>query len=229
MIVGICQPNFLPWIGYFVHIASVDTFVFLDDVQFIKREWQNRNKLPTRQRDSWHWLTIPVVRAPQDTLISEVELSGIEDWVRTFEKTILHTYGRSALESAIMRSVTRAIRSNILLAEVNIALIRDFCSILDIETKLLRSSSIEKSEYLGKTERLVSICSAVGGDLYYANPGSKGYIKAEAFQSVGIGFEFFDFSKIMQFEVDDELPSLSILDFLLSTENFKNEFWGLLK
>ena len=45
MMCSILQPHYLPWVGYFSMIKSVDMFIFFDDVQFIKREWKNRNKI----------------------------------------------------------------------------------------------------------------------------------------------------------------------------------------
>ena len=45
MRVGIIQSNYIPWRGYFDFIDDVDLFIYLDDVQFTKRDWRNRNKI----------------------------------------------------------------------------------------------------------------------------------------------------------------------------------------
>ena len=58
MIVAIHQPQYLPWLGYFDKIDKADIFVLLDDVQYKKNEWQNRNKILTAT--GWQWLTVPV-------------------------------------------------------------------------------------------------------------------------------------------------------------------------
>ena len=57
-IVAINQPGYLPWMGFFKRIMYSDIFVFLDDVQYLKKDWQNRNKIRTSQ--SWMWLSVPV-------------------------------------------------------------------------------------------------------------------------------------------------------------------------
>jgi len=68
------QPTFLPWIGYFALIHEVDTFVFLDSVQFAKRSWQQRNQIKTAS--GAQWITMPVASSGlreqfiKDTLIS---------------------------------------------------------------------------------------------------------------------------------------------------------------
>ena len=58
MIVGIHQPQYLPWLGYFGKILMSDRFVILDTVQYVKNEWQNRNRL--RTSSGWQWITVPV-------------------------------------------------------------------------------------------------------------------------------------------------------------------------
>ena len=56
--VAILQSNYIPWKGYFDLIASVDEFVFYDDVQYTTNDWRNRNRIKTPQ--GVQWLTIPV-------------------------------------------------------------------------------------------------------------------------------------------------------------------------
>ena len=55
---AVSQSNYIPWKGYFDMIAAVDQFVILDDVQFTKNDWRNRNVIKTPLGLSW--LSIPV-------------------------------------------------------------------------------------------------------------------------------------------------------------------------
>ena len=57
MIVAVHQPQYLPWLGYFDKMAKADIFCYLDNVQYKKNEWQNRNRIKTAQ--GWQWLTVP--------------------------------------------------------------------------------------------------------------------------------------------------------------------------
>ena len=59
MIVAIMQPTYLPWVGYFNLINKSEYFVFLDDVQFDKRSWQQRNKIIINSHQ--RYLTVPVL------------------------------------------------------------------------------------------------------------------------------------------------------------------------
>src|SRR5688500_860312 len=56
--VAILQSNYIPWKGYFDLIHDVDEFVFLDDVQYTRQNWRNRNRIKTDSGP--RWLTIPV-------------------------------------------------------------------------------------------------------------------------------------------------------------------------
>jgi hypothetical protein len=58
-IIAVLQPNYIPWKGYFDIIEYVDEFVFLDDVQYKKRDLRNRNKIKTQHGTSW--LAVPVI------------------------------------------------------------------------------------------------------------------------------------------------------------------------
>ena len=57
--VAIHQPQYLPWLGYLDKLDSADVFIILDTVQFKKHEWQNRNRI--RTKEGWQWLTVPII------------------------------------------------------------------------------------------------------------------------------------------------------------------------
>jgi len=69
--VAIHQPQYLPYLGFFHKLLHCDVFVALDNVQFLRRGFQNRNKIKTKQ--GWQWLTVPVVHQPR----SEELINGV--------------------------------------------------------------------------------------------------------------------------------------------------------
>ena len=71
--VAIMQPTFLPWLGYFALIGSVDHFVFLDDVQFSKQSWQSRNRI--KGPNGPVMLSLGISRAKSKPVIADVELA----------------------------------------------------------------------------------------------------------------------------------------------------------
>ena len=64
MIIGISQPTFIPWYGYFGLIEYVDEFIFLDHVQFDRRSWQQRNYIKIKNEKKL--LTIPTIKENRD-------------------------------------------------------------------------------------------------------------------------------------------------------------------
>ena len=73
--VAIVQSNYVPWRGYFDLISSVDEFILLDDVQYTKQDWRNRNRINTE--NGVVWLTIPVHGA-DSSMLSEVNRAFLE-------------------------------------------------------------------------------------------------------------------------------------------------------
>lgn len=73
MRVAVIQSNYIPWKGYFDIIHDVDTFIFLDDVQFTAQDWRSRNRIKTK--DGLKWLSVPV-GTDKVRLIHEVRLAS---------------------------------------------------------------------------------------------------------------------------------------------------------
>ena len=93
MKVAISQPTYLPWSGYFDLIDQVDVFILLDDVQFEKQSWQQRNRIKTPV--GLQWLTVPVVfRGRLGQLIKDVEIRTA-DFCRDHCRAIELNYRRA--------------------------------------------------------------------------------------------------------------------------------------
>ena len=87
MTIGIMQPYFMPYIGYFQLIKAVDRFVILDDVNFITRGWANRNQIIVN--GAKHRFSIRLCRQSQNRLFNEIVIA--DDFHRFFE-TLRHSY-----------------------------------------------------------------------------------------------------------------------------------------
>ena len=91
MKIGISQPTFFPWQGYLALINFVDEFIFLDDVQFDKRSWQQRNKI--KQINKELLLTIPVIsKGKRDQKINEVKINNNTNFIEKHLKSISLSY-----------------------------------------------------------------------------------------------------------------------------------------
>ena len=172
MIVAIHQPQYLPWLGYFNKIDQADVFCFLDDVQYKKNEWQNRNRIKTPQ--GWQWLTVPVhYRFPWK--IDEVTIKNSVKWGRKHFQAICTNYGKARFfreyaglfEEMYDRQWTS-------LADLNIEFVKRLCEALEMEdVRTVRSSEMLLTQE--PTQRLIDICRQLGGDTYLAGAGGAGY------------------------------------------------------
>jgi len=188
MKVAIHQPQYLPWLGYFDKIDQADCFVLLDDVQFKKNEWQNRNKIKTAA--GWQWLTVPVLhRFPQR--ICEVRINQTDPWSRKHLQALTSNYS-SAPFFDLHRTFFEEIyaREWTLLVDLNVAAITYLAEALGIRTKLVLASSLPVPAELEATDRLIAICQAVGANTYLSGVGGREYLDLAPFEEAGIGVLF---------------------------------------
>ena len=137
MRVAIMQPTYLPWSGYFGLLQSVDLFVYLDDVQFEKRSWQQRNQIKTA--NGAQWLTVPVLsKGKREQKINEVQIDTTSKFSEKHIKSIQHSYRKSPFfhkHSDIIFSAIQKVSIN--LAEYNIHIINECKDLLGISTNII--------------------------------------------------------------------------------------------
>jgi hypothetical protein len=189
MKVAICQPTYLPWLGYFDLIDQVDTFILLDSVQFEKQSWQQRNRIKTPV--GLQWLTVPVIfRGRLSQAIKDVEIRSSDFW-RNHCRAIELNYRRSQFFEHYFDDLSSRLNcpEGTLLADLNIRLIEWFMSKLGIQTKLVVSSRLQQSGR--RTELLANLCVSQGANLYVSPLGSSTYLLNEKDILLTKGIEVF--------------------------------------
>lgn len=191
MRVAIHQPQYLPWVGFFDKIDQVDCFVLLDDVQFKKNEWQNRNRIKTAA--GWQWLTVPVLHRSSQR-ISEVKINPTVPWERKHMQALISNY-TSAPFFELHRPFFEDLygRAWSALLDLNMATITYLVEALGIQTKLVMASSLPLQPELEATDRLVAICQGLEADTYLSGAGGRGYLEISRFEDAGIGVLFQNF------------------------------------
>ncbi|CAB3901108.1 hypothetical protein LMG26846_04513 [Achromobacter insuavis] len=211
MRIAIHQPNYVPWSGYFYKIAQCDCFVFLDDAQYTKNSFINRNRIKTPQGE--HWLTIPV-SASLGQSIREVnpQKGWVEKHIKTLQQSYAKTRGYKQYADGIA-SVLHANNSN--LAEFNISLIKHICELLDIATPILRASELGVAG--SSDERLAAITAHLGGDIYLSGFGGANYQLEQTFAERNIALETYKFRPpVYKQQWGEFIGGLSILDVLFN-------------
>lgn len=190
MIVSVHQPQYLPWLGYFDKIDKADIFVLLDNVQFKKNEWQNRNKIKTAQ--GWQWLTVPVLyQYPQ--MINEVEINTREKWQHKQRQAILSNYKKAPFWGELERFLDEIFSAEWKhISALNIFVVRRLAKLLGIETPLFIASEIGTFPE-DPDERLISITKRFGAGTYLAGSGGRGYMDLEKYERSDIEVLFQDF------------------------------------
>ena len=227
--IGVIQPCYLPWRGFFDFVNEVDTFVFLDDVQYTVRDWRSRNRIRTPGRGST-WLTVPVLGG-RDQLIKDVRIDGSQPWVRKHLGAITQSYGRSPYFERYFGTLSTLLKSgHELLADLDIDLTRFICAELGIQTTLVRSSTLGCEGT--KDDRLISIVRALGGQRYVSGPAAKAYIEPEKWQSAGIELAYKDYCGYPEYPQIEEPfePSVSVIDLLFAVADRAADYiWGDLR
>lgn len=215
MILAVHQPQYIPWLGYFHKIAKCDLFVFLDDVQYKKREFQNRNKIVTP--DGPQWLTLPVITKGHYTQnIKDVLLDSTEDWTKNHFKSIEHNYHKAAHYAEHSSFLTELYSKKWeKLIDVSMEFIKYSLNYLAIQTPWKMSSEYNVTET--STARIIELCKKTGADTYLSGAGGKDYMDEELFKHNGIKLVFQDFKHPEYKQTQSKFePYMSTVDLFLN-------------
>lgn len=213
---AIMQPTYLPWLGYFALIKSVDVFVFLDDVEFSHQSWQQRNRIKTQSGPQW--LSVPVrLAGKSQQLIHDVEINDSQPWRRRHVNTILMGYAKApymALHRSWIQNIYQTQQAS--LCNLNIGIIQDIAGFLGLKTEFRRSSTMEKLD--DRVGRLVAYCKNVGANEYISPPGSFDYLGAgEEFNREGIRLSYMHYEHPLYEQLHGSFVAyLSAIDLLLN-------------
>lgn len=225
MKIGIIQPYFFPYIGYFQLINNVDKFVIYDDVNFIKKGWINRNYFLSNGKAKL--ITIPCIKISQNKKINEIEVALDLKNKQNILKSLYDYYHTSPYFNDIFPIIERVINSTVKhIGEFSYNSIAEICEYLDINTQIIKTSTIFNNSDLKREYRLIDICKKTE-HYHYINPigGTKIYSKGY-FQSKGIKLNFIK-SKYIKYEQygNTFIPDLSIIDVLMfNTKNKAQDY-----
>lgn len=215
--VAVMQPYLFPYIGYWQLIANVDTFVILDDVNYIKRGYINRNNILVDGEK--YMFTVPVKKPSQNVLIKDTKLAFDEKEKKRILKMLQMSYSKApefekvfkVLQDIIMYDeddITEYIKNSI----------KKIADYLGINTEIIKSSDIEKPEELKGQERIIYICKQLGADRYINPCGGVDLYSKERFAEENMELCFlntdWDKCKYQQYG-DSFIQGLSIIDVMM--------------
>ena len=220
-ILGIHQPGYLPWLGFFKKISDCDVFVFLDDVQYERKNWQNRNYI--RSSNGSTLLTIPTI-SNLDSEINKVKIDNTKKWALKHKKSILTNYSKSKYFKEHKEFIEEIYERKFnLLIEIDIEIIKYIMKKLEITTKTIFSSELHVS---GKgSDRVLNICKAIKCDHYISGvTWAKDNLQINDFIKNGITVQFDEFQHPVYRQCYQPfLPNMAAIDLLFNEgENSQN-------
>jgi len=219
MKIAIMQPYIFPYLGYFQLINMVDVFVFYDDVNYMKQGWVNRNNILVNGRPLM--FTVPLEKASSFIKIQETKINKKmwELWKKKFLRTLEQNYKKAPFYEygfAIVNQALSGSTDDMTISKIAIKSVVEICNYLEIDTKIVLSSSIYKNDDLSGKERVIDICIKENAT-HYINPiGGQELYDKPYFKLKNLKLNFIQASKFEYKQLNEQfVPWLSIIDVIM--------------
>jgi len=213
------QPYFLPYMGYFHLLNSVDEFVIYDNIQYTKKGWINRNRILVNGKDKL--ISLPLKKGSDYLNVIDRKLSDNWDGERSkLLNLIKSSYKRSPQYSIVFPIIEKCIQfpdNNLFnfilnsLTQLNL--------FLEIDTKVTISSTINIDHTLKSKDKVIAICKNLDATTYINAIGGQELYNVEDFKNHKLDLKFIKSSLLNYKQYKNEfIPWLSILDILFFNE-----------
>jgi hypothetical protein len=215
MRLGIMQPYFFPYIGYFQLINAVDRFVFYDDVAFIKQGWINRNRILAMDKDLM--ITVPLKDQSSFRVIKDTVLSPDVRWKTKLIKTIEQYYRKAPYFQEAFTLIENVFKSDSrTIGQLATFSIKTVCAYLEIKTEFVEDCSRFNNGHLKGQDRVIDICLQEKAAEYLNAVGGAELYSQEEFQKKSIRLYFLKSGKIEYKQFNHAfVPWLSVIDVLM--------------
>ena len=215
MLVTIHQPEHLPWLGFFDKVRQAAKVVLLDNVQFEKNYFQNRNQI--RNKQGQVWITVPVLGKGRSTqLITEVEIDNTQHWRRDAWRSLEMNYRRTVYWADYAPFFEEVYEQDWMkLVDLNVCILKWMAERLGLRREFLRSSELGCA---GKgTELLLNLCTKTGARTYLSGAHGRDYMDPALFAAAGIEIKYQEFRHPTYKQLYDPfIPNLSAVDLLFN-------------
>lgn len=203
-------------LGFFEQMWRSDVFVLLDDVQYDKEGWRNRNRIKTAKGPQW--LTVPVLtKGREGQKIYEVEINNGVDWRKKHLEAIRQNYSKAPFFKKYISLFEQAYALKWeSLNDLNRWFISSLASLLGI-WKVESIGSLTLGIKGDRIERLINLCHYFTADVFYEGAAGINYINEKVFSERGIKVEFQDYQHPVYPQLYGEFVShLSVIDLLFN-------------
>lgn len=212
MIISAHQPAYNPWLGYFHKLLISDIFVIMDDVQFEKNSFTNRNKIYCKPDGTM--LTIPCnMKNHTEKSVKEMEIAN-DIWKIKHLKSIEQTYSKTPNFNNVFPIIekTLTLNSNFLVDFTN-QLLLDIINYIGIDTKIVFASALNIASK--KLDYVIELTKKLDGDVFVFGKLGKDYADVNYLLENSITPIFQDYKHPIYRQKGTEfIPYLGILDLL---------------
>lgn len=232
MRLGMMQPYFFPYIGYFSLMHATDRWVIFDTAQYIRRGWVNRNRVLSDGRDPWKYVRVPVIHSSRETSILDTLVDMRQSWIPelmnqldAYQRRRAPFFGevRDWLLEVLENETGRLLKNSpdgqaLPLCDLLVALLKATCEYLRIPVELARFSEMQLPipDSAGPGDWALETARILGASEYINPPGGRELFRPEAFQTSGIQLTFLQHRLPGYAQGDhDFIPGLSVIDVMM--------------
>lgn len=214
MTLGIFQPYFLPYIGYWQLMAMVDRFVVYDNIEYTKKGWINRNRF--LQGGQPAYFTVPLKKGSDFLTVAERQVADDFDRDKLL-RTLAGSYRRAPQFDTVFPVIERIVQARLgnLFEYLHHSLV-EMARFLEIETPMVVSSTIAIDHPLKAEQKVLALCKAMGADRYVNPVGGQALYSLAAFAAESVRLDFMQ-SRPLEYPQfgGPFVPNLSIVDVLM--------------
>lgn len=215
LVLSINQPAYLPWLGYFQRIAASDLHIVLDNVQFEKNSFTNRNRIRTAQGSCW--LTVPVITKGRfGQPIDQVMIDNRQPWTHKHWESLRAHYGKApffARYAPFFRALYQAQWTS--LEKLCGVTTHFLLEALGIDTPVIYASDLKVGGE--KQQRLINLCNRFDADVYLSGSLGRDYIELQDFARAGIEVYFQEYQHPSYAQSQPGfVPYMSIIDLVFN-------------
>jgi hypothetical protein len=218
MRLGIMQPYFFPYIGYFELIAGTDKWIVFDVVQFNQKSWMSRNRI-LHPEEGWQYISIPVKKSPHGTPIHKIRVKDKDAALTRLHGQLDHYKRHASYFSDVLDVVNSAFSINSdRLVDLNVKALASVCDYLGIcfDYSLCSEMDLDLGMIEHPGQWALEICKQMGANEYLNPPGGKDIFRQSEWDAAGITLSFNDMPDFT-YRCDPYgfIENLSILDVLM--------------
>lgn len=218
MMLGVMQPYFFPYLGYFDLINRSNRWIVFDTPQYMREGWVNRNRI-LHSREGWQYIIVPLKKHSRETPINRVEAVEFPDWRRTIVNQFTHYRGRAPFYRETIDLLEDCLADHEQnLSSLNVKCLGKVCHYLDIpwEPEIFSEMHLSLGPIEEAADWALRIAEAAGASVYINPPGGAALYDAGRFARHGIRLCLQeDFNFVYECAGYTCLPKMSVLDALM--------------